>query len=57
LLLAKGKLVVHHGVMNHFDDAELGRKLLPGVDLTLWMQLVLAVLLVVAIAGVSLALR
>lgn len=53
MLLAKGKVLVHHGAMNHFDDVELGTKLLPGVDLTLWVQLVMAVLLVVLIVGVA----
>jgi hypothetical protein len=41
--------------MHNFDDAELGTRLLPGVDLTLWLQLVLLAALVVATAAVALA--
>ena len=47
---------MHHEVMNHYDDAEPGTRLLPGVDLTLWLQIVVAVLFVIAAAGLVLAL-
>jgi hypothetical protein len=56
LLLVKGKVVMHHGVMNHYDDVDLGTKLLPAVDLTLWLQIIVVVLFVLAVAGLALAL-
>ncbi|HVY08990.1 MAG TPA: hypothetical protein VHB18_02450 [Mycobacteriales bacterium] len=40
--------------MHNFDDAEFGTRLFPGVDLTLWLQLVLLVL-VVAAGAIALA--
>jgi hypothetical protein len=55
-LLAKGKVVVHHGVMDHFDDVDLGTRLLPGVDLTLWLQIIVAVLSLLVMGGIALAL-
>jgi hypothetical protein len=55
-LLVKGKDLVHHGFMNHFDDVDLGTRLLPGVDLTLWLQLAAGVLLLLVIGGLALAL-
>jgi hypothetical protein len=42
--------------MNQFDDLEVGTRLLPGVDLTLWLQLIVTVLFVLAAAGAALAL-
>ena len=42
--------------MHNFDDTEVGARLLPGVDLTLWLQLILIVLAVVAAGAVVLAL-
>lgn len=41
--------------MNHHDDLELGTKLLPAVDLTLWVQIVCAVVLVMLVGGFALA--
>ncbi len=55
-LLAKGKVLVHHGDMNHFDDVDLGTRLLPAVDLTLWLQIIVGVLFVLVVAGLALAL-
>jgi hypothetical protein len=46
---------VHHGCMNQVDEVELATRLLPGVDLTLWMQIIAAVLFVLVVAGVALA--
>jgi hypothetical protein len=40
--------------MNEIDDVELGTKLLPGVDLTLWMQIIVTVLFVILAAAVVL---
>ncbi|HVW80822.1 MAG TPA: hypothetical protein VHB69_07795 [Mycobacteriales bacterium] len=42
--------------MNHFDDVDLGTRVLPGVDLTLWLEILLGVLLVLIAGGVALAL-
>ena len=42
--------------MNHYDDLELGTRVLPGVDLALWIQIIAAVLVVLAVAGLALAL-
>jgi hypothetical protein len=39
--------------MNHRDNSELGARVLPGVDLTLWVQLVLAALLLVAAGSLA----
>lgn len=55
-LLVKGKPVRHDGVMNHYDDLELGTRVLPGVDLALWIQIIASVLVVLAVAGLALAL-
>jgi hypothetical protein len=55
-LLAKGMIVVHHRFMNHFDDVDLGTRLLPGVDLTLWLQIIAGVLLLLVIGGIALTL-
>ncbi|HEX3708217.1 MAG TPA: hypothetical protein VHV76_16450 [Mycobacteriales bacterium] len=41
--------------MNNYDDADLGARLLPAVDLSLWLQIIAAVLLVLAVAGLALA--
>jgi hypothetical protein len=42
--------------MNSIDDLELGAKVLPGVDLALWIQIVFAALFVLVAGGVALAL-
>jgi hypothetical protein len=39
--------------MNHRDNSELGARVLPSVDLTLWVQLVLAALLLVAAGSLA----
>jgi hypothetical protein len=55
-LIAKGKTVMHYGFMNQYDDVELGTRLLPGVDLALWLQIIVTVLFVLAVGGLALAL-
>ena len=45
---------MHHEVMNHNDDIELG-KVLPGVDLTLWVQLVIGAILAIALGAWAIA--
>jgi hypothetical protein len=42
--------------MNHSDDVNLGTRLLPGVDLTLWLQIIAGVLLLLVLGGLALAL-
>jgi hypothetical protein len=42
-------------LMNHNDDFDLGTRLLPGVDLTLWLQLAVMVLLGLVVGGIALA--
>jgi hypothetical protein len=39
--------------MNH--DYEMGGRILPGVDLTLWLRIVSVLLLAVVIGGITLA--
>lgn len=41
---------MHHEVMHNYDEIEFG-KVLPGVDLALWLQLIVATVAVIA-AGV-----
>jgi hypothetical protein len=55
-LLVKGKVVVQHGAMDHFDDVDLGTRLLPGVDLTLWLQIIAGVVFLLVMGGIALAL-
>jgi hypothetical protein len=55
LLLAKAFTVPHHGFMNECKDAELGMRLLPGVDLALWLRLVVLAVFVAVAAGVGIA--
>jgi hypothetical protein len=50
LLLANENVVRHHEVMNERSDLDLGTRILPGVDLTLWLR-ILAVLVLAAIAA------
>lgn len=54
-LLAKGNRVRHHGPMNVRHDADLAARILPGVDLTLWLQLVVTLLVVAVLGGVAVA--
>jgi hypothetical protein len=46
---------MHHGFMENYDDTELGMRLLPGVDLTLWLRLVMMLLLALVVGGIALA--
>jgi hypothetical protein len=39
--------------MNEYN--ELGGRFLPGVDLTLWVRLVVALLVAIAVGGIALA--
>jgi len=41
--------------MNKYDDTELGMRILPGVDLTLWLRIVVALLITLAVAGIVVA--
>jgi hypothetical protein len=41
--------------MNNFDDIDWGTRVLPGVDLTLWLRLFVALLLVVVAGGIAVA--
>jgi hypothetical protein len=41
--------------MNQIDEIELGTRLLPGVDLTLWVQLIATVVFMLVAAGIALA--
>ena len=52
---SKGKIRVHHGDMNERNDVEIGERVLPGVDLALWLRLVVALLVAVAVAGFTVA--
>lgn len=38
--------------MNNFDDADWGTRVLPGVDLSLWLRIVVALLFVVIAGGI-----
>jgi hypothetical protein len=38
---------MHHGVMHHTDEIRFG-KVLPGIDLALWLRLIVATLIVIA---------
>jgi hypothetical protein len=40
--------------MSKLDDPELGMRILPGVDLTLWFGIIVAVLAALVIGGVAL---
>lgn len=55
LLLAKGNAVLHHGSMDDFDNIELGTRILPGVDLALWLRIVGMLLMAVIVAGIVIA--
>lgn len=48
-------MLVHDGLMHNIEDPEIGARFFPGVDLTLWMQLILIVLAVVTVGAVALA--
>jgi hypothetical protein len=41
--------------MDDYNDIEPGVRILPGVDLALWLRLFVALLLAVAIGGIVLA--
>jgi len=41
--------------MNERNDVEIGERVLPGVDLALWLRLVVALLVAVAVAGFTVA--
>jgi hypothetical protein len=41
--------------MNDYNDVKMGERILPGVDLTLWLRLIVALLLAVAVGGIALA--
>jgi hypothetical protein len=55
MLLAKGKPLPHDGFMDEHNDVDLGARLLPGVDLALWLRLVALVLLAAAGVGIAFA--
>lgn len=55
LLLAKGKPALHHGFMDEYNDIELGMRILPGVDLTLWLRIVGMVLMAAIAAAIVFA--
>ena len=55
LLLVKGKGGGHHGGMNECENVELGVRILPGVDLALWLRLVGLVLFVAVMTGLGIA--
>ncbi len=42
--------------MDDYNDIELGERILPGVDLALWLRIIVAVLLAVVVGGLTLAL-
>lgn len=48
---------MHHGVMKHHETSGLGERILPGVDLTLWVQLTLALALAALIATLAVVAR
>jgi hypothetical protein len=54
-LVANANLLRHHGDMNKQNDIELGTKILPGVDLALWLRLVVLVVFAAVAAGIALA--
>jgi hypothetical protein len=56
LLLRKEVAPMHHGFMAHHDNTDLGTRILPGVDLALWVQLMLA-LVIVAVVAAALVVR
>jgi hypothetical protein len=57
LLLAKGNLALHHGDMNEYKDMELGTRILPGVDLALWLRIIGFVILAALAVGITFAVR
>jgi hypothetical protein len=50
-LLVKGKSVPHHEVMDEYEDIETTVRILPGVDITLWLRII-TFALIAAIAAV-----
>jgi hypothetical protein len=49
-LLAKENLVRQHEVMDEYNEPELGTRLLPGVDLALWLR-IFALMALAAVAA------
>lgn len=47
--------MLHHEYMDEYDDIELGTRILPGVDLTLWLRIIVMLVVVAATAGITLA--
>jgi hypothetical protein len=45
---------MHHRCMDEYNDIELGLRILPGVDLTLWLRIVVLVVLAAVAAGIAL---
>lgn len=43
--------------MNDYDHMELGTRILPGVDLALWLRIVAFVILAALAVGITLAVR
>jgi hypothetical protein len=54
-LLANGKAPRHHGYMDEYNEIELGMRLLPGVDLALWVRIIGVLILALIVGGVVLA--
>jgi hypothetical protein len=41
--------------MDEYNNTELGMRILPGVDLALWLRIVVLVLMAAVVAGVTVA--
>jgi hypothetical protein len=41
--------------MDEYNDIELGLRILPGVDLALWLRIVVLMLMAAVVAGVTVA--
>jgi hypothetical protein len=41
--------------MREYNDVEMGERILPGVDLALWLRLLVVLLVAIAIGGIAVA--
>lgn len=55
MLLAKGNPYRHHWYMDEYNEIEFGMRILPGVDLVLWLRIIGFLILAAVGGGIALA--